>query len=215
MKGLGFVVLVITGLAIGMIAQSGPVYAVPYDLTNWNDPFLDASTDKVTVDVTTNAGITTLVFTWVSGNSALTAIGMDKIGYDSSVGCCGAGGTSGWGPFDSDGNPPSHNMNGFGSFLSVDAKPAANDLIITLVLLGDASAILNSPEDFALHVRYGNDCSGFVSGRVHGPNDSTKSGCGSVRVPEPSSLLLLGSGLTGLGLWGRKRFKNKGNNGRN
>jgi len=206
MKKAGFIGFMMAVLMLGMIAQSSPVYAISYDLNVWNDPILDASTDKVTVDVTTNAGITTLVFTWVSGNSGLTAIGMDKIGYDSTVGCCGVGTTSGWGPFDSDGNPPSHNMNGFGSFLSVGAKPAANDVLITLVLSGDASAALDSPLDFALHVRYGNDCSGFVSGRSHEPNGST-SGCGSVQVPEPSSLLLLGSGLTGLGLWGRKRFK--------
>jgi len=202
MKKTSFILMVV-GLLLGMVAQSGPAYAISYDLTNWNETNLDASTDKVTVDVTTSSGFTTLVFTWVSGNSGLTAIGMDKIGYDSTVGCCGLGTTSGWGPFGGSGNE-----DGFGSFLQTGMKPAANDLAITLKLTGDASLALNGPEDFALHIRYGNDCSGFISGRSS--NDpSTNSACGSVhQVPEPTSLLLLGSGLAGMGLWGRKKYKN-------
>lgn len=192
-------------LVMGVVALSSPVYAVTYDLTNWNETTLDASTDKITVDVTTIGGFTTLTFTWVAGDSGLTAIGIDKLGYDSTVGCCGAGTTPGWGPFDSDGVPPSHHMDGFGTFLSVDSVAAATDLVVLLKLTGDASSVLDSASDFAAHVRYSN-CSGYVSGRTS-RSGTEDGGCGN-QVPEPSTLLLLGSGFAGLGLWGRKRFRN-------
>src|SRR5262245_56771528 len=71
-------IILAVAFMMGMVLSYGSAHAISFDLNNWNDPVLDASTDKVTVDVTTTGGITTLVFTWVSGNSGLTAIGMDK-----------------------------------------------------------------------------------------------------------------------------------------
>src|SRR4051794_363456 len=114
------VIVIMVGLVVSFfLSLEGRADAVSYDLTNWNDPVLDASTDKVTVNVTTTGSLTTVVFSWVAGNSGLIAIGMDKIGYDSLIGCCALGTTTGWSLFDSDGTPPSHHEAGFGTFGSV------------------------------------------------------------------------------------------------
>lgn len=207
-RGLYFISIIVILVVSAIAMLRGPAHAVSFDLTNWNDPVLDASTDKVTVDVTTAGGITTLVVHWVSGNSGLTAIGIDQFFYDSTVTVATAPATWTAPPasegFDYTGT---FTADGFGSFETRGADPGGTLLTITFVLSGDASTALNSADDFAAHVRYENDCSGFVSGDGRGGTNNTTSNCGSTQVPEPSTLLLLGSGLLGLGLWGRKRFR--------
>jgi hypothetical protein len=42
---------------------------------------------------------------------------------------------------------------------------------------------------------------------THGSGITNSSGDLTLKVPEPGSLLLLGSGLLGVGIWGRRRFR--------
>lgn len=187
-------------MTLVILAWGGPAHAALFTLNNWNDPFLDLSTDSVTVDVTTVGSNTQLIVTWVAGNSGLTAIGIDQFFYDSNTTCCSTAPASWTAPPPSEGFDSTgvFTADGFGTFETRGASPGGTLLTITFVLNGLAST-LDSASDFAVHVRYGNDCSGFVSGRTDGTDGGT-SPCGV--VPEPGTLLLLGSGLLGLGAFG-------------
>lgn len=210
---------VLAVLALGINA----LLALPAsaDLINWNESDIQASGDIVEVvlgvleDADRNLH-TTLTLQWQendTGDDLWTAIGVDTIFYNSSALVVmvldqdGADVTGDW------------NLNfggqnsggGFGSMLSKKNLNAGGTggifpNSITLVLDSVVTLTPNSPNGgtISAHVRYGQDCSGWVSdGRPNGDGISTSGSC-VTRIPEPTPLALFGIGLIAMGI-ARKR----------
>lgn len=221
-----------TFVALGlMVFPVNYASAVPttVNLDSWNVSELNASGDFVELTYDFDNGNTVVTLQWMAGaNNQLTAIGIDKFYYNCS-GCSftsnpndnesgKTGGiisvaegltdvTSDWkthgGGFSGD---------GFGNFNSRGNADSAGTGGITeqliFVLNGNLTFLFNDHDArFAVHVRYGNDCSGWASDGEPSGEPGSNPNCAA--VPEPSSVALLGIGvllLAGMAAWRRRKI---------
>ena len=219
----------ITGNLLKAVALVVPLgQAQAFMLDNWNDIDLDASGDYISVatGVVSDGGSgydSWFSMQWLAGpGNGLDALGIDTVFYNcENCGSSFGGVQSVWVDAIGTGTDVTSDWNtnfggsnaggGFGSFTSrknLDAggtSGIAPDILY--FVLNDEVTFANNgaPElaTFAAHVRYEENCSGWVS---DGNTESTDSGsCGTTKVPEPGTLMLVGLGLYLMGF--ARRFR--------
>jgi hypothetical protein len=178
-----------------------------FDLDNTNVLGVDIVI-RVTVN---NTGATSvLTVNWISDNLANTPLGIDQFGFNSTASTTVL--PAGWsnaGCKPPPGPPtPGCQMDGFGRFASEIDSPGGTDLSFSFTLGSLVTTFADNTQggEFAAHIRYSGNCSGFVSdGTSKGASKDTNCTIEGIgKVPEPGTLVLLGIAMLGLGIVSRR-----------
>jgi len=207
-----------------IVAIAAPVGAAQaLTLNIWDYDELQASDDFVELQFGTFDGMTTITLQWVGGaddTDTPGAIGIDKlfINNDSALEVEAVYANSIVATNDVTGAwlPTSGGTEAggdFGLFIEKVTEPSGdggidpNTLIFVLDGLYDPTSFVanSNGASFAVHVRYGNDCSGWVADGGTAGASGSDANCGGNPVPEPSAALAFGAGALVVGSTLRRR----------
>jgi len=176
-----------------------------------NTNIFNTGPGDITIDIlvtVNNTGATTvLTFAFAGDNLQNNPLGIDQVAWSADVLASDPlPGT--WGH---QGGPSPYNMDGFGSFAQKYTDPGGTDLTVTFTLASLVTLFPDNnaapgqiPGEFAVHIRYDGECSGFVSDATAAQTQDTNCVLTRTETPEPGSLLLLGIGIAALGLARRR-----------